>query len=181
MVLKAIDNVNGSWLVLDQLQLPHLTQYLPLNTVDDGYRYIKDMNVRGAPAIAIVAALSLAAELSAAPASSKLKSKTAFETVQLIQQKLEYLVTSRPTAVNLADAAKKLRQVVKNKADDAPKDSSGEVVATAYIEAAENMLKMDVEDNMNIGRHGAQWIMEHPAIGQKNTGGLSVLTHCNTG
>lgn len=181
MPVKAIDNVNGAWLVLDQLQLPHLTQYLPLNSVEDGYRYIKDMNVRGAPAIAIVAALSLAAELGASSKAAELKATTTSQTVQLIQQKLEYLVTSRPTAVNLSDAAQKLQQIVKNKADEAPEHSSGEYVATAYIEAAENMLKTDVEDNMNIGRHGAEWIMKHQPAGQNGQGPLSVLTHCNTG
>lgn len=76
-------------------------------------------------------------------------------------------MTSRPTAVNLSDAARKLRAVVE-KAEEPVK---------AYIEAAEHMLEDDVADNKAIGQHGAEWLTKDLADGEK----ISVLTHCNTG
>ncbi|GKZ51989.1 S-methyl-5-thioribose-1-phosphate isomerase, partial [Aspergillus brasiliensis] len=132
------------------------------------------MRVRGAPAIAIVAALALASELHGLMACDEISSEA--EDVQaFIMEKLDYLVSSRPTAVNLADAARKLRAVA-NDHTQRP-DSTGRSVATALIKAAEEMLVKDIEDNKNIGKHGAEWIMAN--AGGKPT--ATVLTHCNTG
>lgn len=58
--------------------------------------------MRGAPAIAIVGCLSLATELSRATFSD------AAEVASAVAQKLKYLVTARPTAVNMETAAKEL-------------------------------------------------------------------------
>lgn len=49
--------------VLDQLLLPYTTKYIPIHTIDDGYSVIKSMQVRGAPAIAIVGSLSVLTEI----------------------------------------------------------------------------------------------------------------------
>ncbi|KAF3934109.1 hypothetical protein ABW19_dt0208822 [Dactylella cylindrospora] len=133
------------------------------------------MQVRGAPAIAIVAALSLAVELHNSIQSSDNASTSADSAVQTIHEKLDYLVTSRPTAVNLADAAGKLKALTNSAL--AVEGATSEAVVTTYIEAAEYMLLKDVEDNKAIGRLGAGWISE--AAGK--TEGISVLTHCNTG
>lgn len=69
--------------------------------------------MRGAPAIAIVAALSLASELSQARPVSKL------ELSKLVLQRLDYLVTSRPTAVNLANMAAEFKALVERLEGDA--------------------------------------------------------------
>jgi methylthioribose-1-phosphate isomerase len=130
------------------------------------------MRTRGAPAIAIVAALALAVEL----VNMKL-SPIAEEVKIFILEKLDYLVTSRPTAVNLADAARKLKSTVEEAAGK--EEANGESVREAYVEAAQNMLVDDVSDNENIGKHGAEWIVKNTEAGKK--GQLSMLTHCNTG
>jgi methylthioribose-1-phosphate isomerase len=171
MVLQAIKYSRGSLLVLDQLQLPYTTHFDPITTSTQGWHAIKSMRTRGAPAIAIVAALSLAVELTHGTISSAPEEVAAF-----IVEKLEYLVTSRPTAVNLADAAKKLEAVVE-KAKKV-EGATGDSVRDAYVAAAERMLEDDVRDNRGIGDYGAKWIVEH--AGGKN-GPVSVLTHCNTG
>ena len=127
------------------------------------------MRTRGAPAIAIVAALSLAVEL-----QSSTISDNAEEVATFIIEKLDYLVTSRPTAVNLADAAKKLRKIAKLASE---KDgANGAAVSRAYCDAAAQMLIDDVSDNEGIGKYGAEWIMRSAGGGP-----VSVLTHCNTG
>jgi methylthioribose-1-phosphate isomerase len=171
MVLQAIKYERGSLLVLDQLQLPYTTHFDPITTAAEGWHAIRSMRTRGAPAIAIVAALSLAVELTDATISSISEEVAAF-----IVEKLEYLVTSRPTAVNLADAARKLEGVVERA--KGLSGATGESVRDAYVSAAERMLEDDVRDNRGIGDYGAKWILEHAG---ESEGSVSVLTHCNTG
>ena len=169
MVLEAIRYKPGSLQILNQLKLPHQTEYDKVKGSEDGWHAIKDMRTRGAPAIAIVAALSLAVELQHAKLSSNGEEVAAF-----IIEKLDYLVTSRPTAVNLADAARKLKKIVETAARS--NGSDGAAVVEAYCDAAAQMLISDVADNQGIGKYGAEWI-EKQAPG----GPVSVLTHCNTG
>ena len=172
MVLQAIRYARGQLEILDQLKLPHAEEYDHIYSSTDAWHAIREMRTRGAPAIAIVAALALAVELE----NMKLSS-IAEEVKVFIDEKLEYLITSRSTAVNLADAARKLSKVVDAATTKA--DASGSDVKNAYIEAAEQMLVADVQDNEAIGRHGAEWILKNTEAGQK--GQVSVLTHCNTG
>ena len=179
MALEAIRYSRGKLEILDQLRLPHEEVYNDIKTAQDAWNAIKSMQVRGAPAIAIVAALSVAvrvAHMSAAedqslPANAK-------ETASMISADLDYLVTSRPTAVNLADAAAKLRTVVSTAANGSNVDTR--VVQNAYILAAERMLIDDVHDNERIGKHGAEWVLRHSTPGPSGSK-VSVLTHCNTG
>lgn len=169
MVLEAIRYKAGQLQILNQLKLPHQLEYDDIESAEDAWHAIREMRTRGAPAIAIVAALSLAAELQHEKISDQAEEVAAF-----VAEKLDYLVSSRPTAVNLADAARKLRKIVASaeRADG----SDGESVRKAYCEAAEQMLVADVSDNEAIGKHGAEWIAKQ-AGGER----VSVLTHCNTG
>ena len=50
--------------ILDQLLLPYSTSYIPINNIEDAFKAIKLMQVRGAPAIAIVGAFSVVVEVS---------------------------------------------------------------------------------------------------------------------
>ncbi|KAF3929017.1 hypothetical protein ABW20_dc0100707 [Dactylellina cionopaga] len=172
--LLAIKYARGSLEILDQLLLPHQSIYIPVNDVLTGWQAIKSMQVRGAPAIAIVAVLSLAVELHNSPNTV---STTPESIVQTIHEKLEHLVTSRPTAVNLADAAGKLKTLTQNLLSAENTGVTTESVVKTYIEATELMLLKDVKDNKAIGHHGANWISK--AAGK--TSDIRVLTHCNTG
>jgi methylthioribose-1-phosphate isomerase len=169
MVLEAIRYQDGHLRILNQLKLPHQEEYVEIRNAEHGWHAIKEMRTRGAPAIAIVAALSLAVELQSNAISDK-----AEEVAALIIEKLDYLVTSRPTAVNLADAARKLKRVVE--CASTANGNNGAAVSKAYCDAAAQMLIDDVSDNKGIGKYGAEWIA-------KTAGGgpVSVLTHCNTG
>ncbi|GAB2297164.1 hypothetical protein Dimus_031276 [Dionaea muscipula] len=168
--LQSILYKRGSLQLLDQRKLPLETVYLDIHTSSDGWFAIRDMVVRGAPAIAIAAALSLAVEV------FNLESfhGTPDNATSFLVQKLEYLVSSRPTAVNLSDAATKLKQVL-NKA--ASTSSEAKTVFEAYIEAAELMLEEDVASNKSIGSYGASFLQSQAKDSQM----LSILTHCNTG
>ncbi|KAL1852333.1 S-methyl-5-thioribose-1-phosphate isomerase [Paecilomyces lecythidis] len=176
MTLEAIKYSGTQLSILDQLQLPHVVEYIEIRSAEEGWHAIKEMKVRGAPAIAIVAALSLAVELETLIKDGKL-SANAEEVQLLIREKLHYLTTSRPTAVNLSDAARKLEAHVSTQARES--GSTGKSVASAFIEAAAQMLKDDLADNQNIGKYGADWLIQNAArTGQQE---INVLTHCNTG
>jgi methylthioribose-1-phosphate isomerase len=188
MVLQAIQydpatvDSPPSLRILDQLQLPHRTEFITIDSFDDAHAAIKQMKVRGAPAIAIVAALSLCVVFGRLAHEGKLPD-TPTVTKARIYGALHHLQTSRPTAVNLSDAVRKLEIVAKNAA--AENDATSESIAEAYVAAAERMLVDDVSDNKAIGEHGARWIEENTMAGRKRKADrsqkLQVLTHCNTG
>ncbi|KAI8325749.1 methylthioribose-1-phosphate isomerase-like protein [Martensiomyces pterosporus] len=169
--LQAIKWERPTLTILNQLLLPHSSEYIAIRNSQDGHYAIASMQTRGAPAIAIVAALSLAAEV------SQLEFASASAAVQHIHKQLDYLSTSRPTAVNLFDAVTRLKRAVDDAATRAD-GASGSDVARAYVDAAEQMLADDVADNRAIGKHGAEFIEgRRPA----DLPALKVLTHCNTG
>lgn len=188
MVLEAIRYEPGSEStppvlhILDQLQLPHRTTFERIANCEEAHNAIKTMKVRGAPAIAIVAALALAVEIGTLAVESQLP-RSAEDVNQRLSQRLDYLKTSRPTAVNLGDAVGKLKAVAE-KASLLP-EANGRSVAQAYIASAERMLVDDVSDNKAIGEHGARWIEANTTAGKKRQTDkgqeLKVLTHCNTG
>ncbi|XP_061362528.1 methylthioribose-1-phosphate isomerase [Gastrolobium bilobum] len=167
--LQSICYKRGSLQLLDQRKLPLDTIYLDIRDSTDGWNAIRDMVVRGAPAIAIAAALSLAVELF----NLDCFNGSPGDAASFLQKKLEYLVSSRPTAVNLSDAATKLKEVISKAAATT---SEARSVFQAYVEAAEIMLEDDVASNRAIGSNGASFI-QHQTEKKK----LSVLTHCNTG
>ncbi|ORZ12344.1 S-methyl-5-thioribose-1-phosphate isomerase [Absidia repens] len=171
--LEAIKYTPGKLLILDQLALPHETIFENVKTVQDGHAAIKTMKTRGAPAIAIVAALSLAVDASARQTQGEFDSAAAALT--FLEESLEYLKTSRPTAVNLFDAANKLSAI--NQQAASAESATAASVVQIYVQAAEQMLIDDVQDNKNIGKFGADFIVNH--VG--NSKDISVLTHCNTG
>lgn len=173
-MLQAIRYNEGNLEILDQLQLPFVEKYIPIRSTEDGWHAIKEMKVRGAPAIAIVAMLALSSELYALRAANTLPG-TPEEVRTLIVSKLDYLVTSRPTAVNLSDAAHKLEALVTNQTKET--EATGLGIVATFIQAAEHMLEKDLDDNQRIGHHGAEWILAHAT----QTSTVAVLTHCNTG
>ena len=127
--------------------------------------------VRGAPAIAIVGVLSLVVELrQLSPQIASLD-----ELVGFITSKLEYLVTARPTAVNMSEACVRLSADVRALA--AAPGATAESVQAQMVAKMEQFLPDDIADNKAIGHYGAAAIMAGKKPGEK----VSVLTHCNTG
>ncbi|KAJ1946094.1 S-methyl-5-thioribose-1-phosphate isomerase [Linderina macrospora] len=160
--LQAIVWTRPTLTILNQLVLPHSSEYIPIPDSAAGHHAIVTMQTRGAPAIAIVAALSLAAELGARTFATNAEAQS------FIHEKLDYLSTSRPTAVNLFDAVTKLKALV----------SGSENAAEDYVDAAEQMLRDDIADNTAIGKNGAAFIEARRPTGMQ---AIKVLTHCNTG
>lgn len=168
--LESLKYSRGSLDVIDQLKIPNELVYIPLRTAEDAWVAIRTMAVRGAPLIAITAALGLAVET--------FHKKDSFQTtanlVSFLMERMQYLRTSRPTAVNLFRATDELMESVTSWA----KDSTLSVAALAenFIAAAEKMLEADISANKSMGMHGAKRILE--LVGRPK---IRVLTICNTG
>lgn len=93
--------------------------------------------------------------------------------LSFIHEKMDYLSTSRPTAVNLFNAMKELKLVLEE-AIAGTEGSARERLCQAVIRHAEFMLRRDVADNEAIGAFGAAAILRH-------TQSARVVTICNTG
>lgn len=152
--------------IIDQLQLPQKLVYVDINSVDDGWNAIKLMKTRGAPAIAVVGALSLAVELN----GKSFEDKHSLE--NYVSDSMDYLVTARPTAVNIARAAidikKESRRLLQL-------DLNIEDLKEKLLIFIEKMLMNDVNDNIALSDNGAKHIIDNV---NKD---IVVLTHCNAG
>eukprot|EP00752_Nemacystus_decipiens_P005063 g4597.t1 len=171
--LQSLRYSRGSLQVLNQLKLPHQTEYVDIAGVEDAFKAIKTMMVRGAPLIAIVAALGLAVEACSGLGDEEDKEETA----STLKEKLDYLKTSRPTAVNLGNACEVLKAVISEEA--ARPGGSGRSTAEAFVAKAEAMLEEDVAANRRQGEFAVEALLSEPSC--KGKARLSVLTHCNTG
>lgn len=89
--LEAIEYSRGSLQLLDQRLLPLEQKFLEIKTCEDAHARIKEMAVRGAPAIAIAGFLALAVELHNSGAGAQFADVE--EACRVIQQRSEYLVT----------------------------------------------------------------------------------------
>ncbi|RUS75230.1 hypothetical protein EGW08_017020 [Elysia chlorotica] len=170
MTLQAIRYNRGSLEILDQLLLPHETHFFAINDTTDGWSAIKKMQVRGAPAIAIVGCLSLAVEL------TKTEVGSVSELQKLVERKLDYLITSRPTASNMAEAACRIKALMENVAKGEGKVYTPQEATLVIIKECESMMEKDIDINKRLGKFGAEHILEHNAKPQVN-----IMTHCNTG
>ena len=156
----SIEWVGRALRLLDQRQLPGKTVYLEFTDYCDVADAIRQMVVRGAPAIGAAAAygLALAAKYSDAKDVGKLRSE--------LNEAARVLRASRPTAVNLFWA---IDRVMKRANDPSLKD--GEAVRTAVLEEAHAIAEEDVQANKQIGLNALPLIPD-PA---------NILHHCNTG
>lgn len=173
--LEAIKYKRGELQLLNQIILPQQFVYDNITTCEECFDAIKSMRVRGAPAIAVAAALSLAVE-----ASRKLEAKafsSATDAAAWVDERMAMLEKSRPTAVNLHNA-----RVDFNSLYETQKDwKSAESYLEAVIALAERMLQKDADDNMGISNNGADYIEQTvmPRLGGRKK--ICMLSHCNAG
>jgi methylthioribose-1-phosphate isomerase len=148
---------NDRLYLLDQRLLPSEEIYLELQTAGQTADAIRDMVVRGAPAIGVTAAFGvvLAARQCHSIDPQGWKAGIAAE--------LETLAASRPTAVNLFWAIERMRGVIDNLGTGDPEP--------ALLEEAQAIHREDIAANRRLGDLGAE-LIESPT---------SVITHCNAG
>lgn len=178
--------------IVDQLLLPHTVAYVPIPTIKSAHAAIKNMQIRGAPAIASLASLSIASELSRALASSDDPQQYAYlnspeELKAFMEPQLDFLYTSRPTAVNLGAAIRRLRGVLADGVASTPaeegKKQTGRSLAEKLFAEALAISNEDYRRNTEMSAHGGSWLVEQvqKAAGAVDAGKLNVLTVCNTG
>ena len=157
---RAIEWQAGELILLDQRLLPNTIDFLKINSVEGVFDAIKNMVVRGAPAIGITAAygvvLSAQAHQSLPPEKTKTK----------VQDDIEMLATARPTAVNLNWALQRMRSCLQQTDPQSDKQWP-----STLEQQAELIHQEDIAANQAMGALGAAYIA-------KNT---TVMTHCNAG
>eukprot|EP00198_Chlamydomonas_reinhardtii_P006590 XP_001695926.1 eukaryotic initiation factor [Chlamydomonas reinhardtii] len=139
--LQAIKYKRGSLQLLDQRLLPFRTEYLDVPDVKAAWTQIRDMVVRGAPAIGCTGALAMAVELHALKGAGAAFG-SAQEALEFINQTLDFLPPHRR---DLADACNRLKAVAATAA--AADGASAVGVCGAVIEAAEAYLAEDIASN----------------------------------
>ena len=156
--LRSIWWSRGSVVIIDQRLLPRRLKYLRIRTAREMARAIKDMAIRGAPAIGVAAAMGLALTAYRCRA----RSREAF--LERLKRSAEILRATRPTAVNLFWAIERVMGV-------AERSETVEEIRRNVVNEALRMAEEDVETNKELGRNGAKLIKD----------GDRILTHCNAG
>ncbi len=155
--VRAVEWTKDRLSLLDQRLLPLREEYLTFDTVAGVAQAIRDMVVRGAPAIGIAAAYGV---VLAARERYRRDAKT---WVTAIEEDLALLNAARPTAVNLAWAIARMRRIIGAGINGDP--------TPVLLAEAQRIHAEDIAANHAMGRLGAELIAP----------GSSVLTHCNTG
>ena len=156
--VKAIEWVNGRVRLLDQTRLPQQEVYLELEDYHQMAAAIREMRVRGAPLIGIAAAYGMAL------GARHIETSNMNDFLAQLRPIAEALAATRPTAINLSWAIKRMTLAAEAAAD--PPAAREALVAEALRIHQEN-----ADADRRLGQHGAQLI---PV-------GSAVLTHCNTG
>lgn len=167
--LHWIGGTDGCLRLIDQTRLPVEFVEIDCRTVEAVWEAIKQLRVRGAPAIGIAAAYGVCVGVQTAIGADE----AAF--FQRLEDVTAYLATSRPTAVNLFWALERMkRKAYQLRASSPPPPlapSPPPDFASALIEEARAIQEEDRQMCRAIGRFGAELLKD----------GQGVLTHCNAG
>ena len=156
--MKHFEFENDKLIVLDQRKLPFEKEYFVCSTYQDVYIAIKDMIIRGAPLIGIVAAYGVVLGFKEIIEKNMDSAK--------IYEIINYLASSRPTAVNLFWALERMKKVFEE-----ARNLSKSQIYSLLLQEARKIEDEDKSINKKIGEHGNTLIKE----------GANILTHCNAG
>lgn len=146
--------------IIDQTLLPNEVEMLCLDDVEDIWKAINILQVRGAPAIGVAAAIGLAVVVK----NIKTNDKSEFE--KEFNKNKEYLASSRPTAVNLFWALDRMGE-----AFQVNKDKEIEEIKSELLKEALKIREEDIEMCRKISEYGLELFED----------GYGILTHCNAG
>ncbi|MFN2453012.1 MAG: S-methyl-5-thioribose-1-phosphate isomerase [Pyrinomonadaceae bacterium] len=161
-MIKTVEWTDEGVRMIDQRLLPMEEKYLMLRSYEEVADAIKQMAVRGAPAIGVTAAMGLA-----------LGTKQFVGTnVTDFQEDFDYMCdvmgATRPTAVNLFWAIERMRDVFRRAQAEG---ADVEEIRNCLVAEAQKVYAEDIENNRNMGRFGGELLPD----------GATVLTHCNAG
>ncbi len=144
--------------ILDQRKLPLHEVYNNYGNYRDVAVSIREMEIRGAPAIGIAAGMGIAL------AAKNLKSKSLESFKEEMSRIIELFKGTRPTAVNLFWAAERMKKIIDLS------DNTGTAAEKLEAEAL-NIYREDIEMNKKMGQNGSRFLED----------GDVVMTHCNAG
>jgi len=154
---EPIQWLDGKLRILDQSKLPQEQKFVDLDNYHDVVLAIKQMRVRGAPAIGVAAAYGIALGASGIETANK------NEFLVQLNQVLQSFAASRPTAVNLFQAINRMKK--------AARGNSIAEIKRSLINEAKRIHEEEISATKQLSQLGAELI--------KN--GFTVLTHCNAG
>src|SRR5919107_1659006 len=149
---------DGSVIMIDQTKLPNKLAYFKCNNFNDVAYAIKNLVIRGAPAIGVAAALGLA--LSA----TQSKAKTVSELMSDLNIAFNVLRATRPTAINLFWGLERIMEKAKD-------GKTVENIRKVILDEALKMAEEDIQNNKQLGINGAKLFED----------GDIIMTHCNAG
>jgi methylthioribose-1-phosphate isomerase len=158
--LHWLGDVDGCLRLIDQTRLPGEFVEIDCRDVQAVWEAIKTLRVRGAPAIGIAAAYGVCLGVQNAAGGDEAPF------FNRLHETADYLATSRPTAVNLFWALKRM-----TRAADGLRGRPTAQIAAALLAEARAIHEEDRQMCRAIGRHGAELLRD----------GQGVLTHCNAG
>ncbi|MCM8820779.1 MAG: S-methyl-5-thioribose-1-phosphate isomerase [Candidatus Omnitrophica bacterium] len=159
-IIKTLWWENRRLYIIDQRALPEKEIILELKNIKDVRESIRDLSIRGAPAIGCVAAYGIS--LSAL----RIDTKNSKEFIKSIKGNIKYLKTARPTAYNLFFALSRMERILTKFSD-----ASVPELKERLLQEAEKIYREDLNCCYKIGVNGARLI--------KNN--MNILTHCNAG
>jgi methylthioribose-1-phosphate isomerase len=159
-MVPTVEWKDGAVRLLDQSRLPGEVVFLECRDYQAVGRAIKELKVRGAPAIGVTAAMGVAL-------GAQSLTETDYDAfAKAVSVICDHLAATRPTAVNLFWAIERMKQTLAWLRGRPVPEIKGRLVAES-----QRVLEEDIAMNKAIGRHGATLICD----------GHTILTHCNAG
>ena len=159
-MIPTVEWKEGAVRLLDQSRLPETVEFLDCRDVEAVAVAIRDLKVRGAPAIGVTAAMGVALGAQSIASTDYDVFAKALSTI------CERLAATRPTAVNLFWAIERMKQKL-----DALRAEPVASIKAALMKESQAILEEDIALCKAMGQHGANLIQT----------GQTVLTHCNAG
>src|SRR3990170_6870 len=156
--MKTIEWTNNKVRLIDQTKLPLEESFLEIGDYRELAAAIREMRIRGAPAIGVAGAYAVALGAQGIKARDKAAFLRQFEKV------CQTVASTRPTAVNLFWAIERMKTVV-------AADCSVAEIKPALLREAQKMEAEDEAVNRRLAQFGTELIED----------GFTILTHCNAG
>ncbi|MBA3441916.1 MAG: S-methyl-5-thioribose-1-phosphate isomerase [Pyrinomonadaceae bacterium] len=161
-MIKTVEWTNEGVRMIDQRLLPVEEKYVMLRSCEEVAEAIKQMVIRGAPAIGVAAAMGIALGAKQSVGTSVVDLEYDFDYM------CDVMSQTRPTAVNLFWAIERMREAFRQ-ARSGTKDV--EVIKQRLVTEAQAIFAEDIKANRALGRFGGELLAD----------GATVLTHCNAG
>ena len=158
MTLKTVEWKDNSVIMIDQTKFPNNLEFVTYTNYNQIADAIRNLVVRGAPAIGVSGAFGLALAVLESGATEKA------QIINDLERAKKILFETRPTAVNLAWGLEKIMSVANNA-------NNVDELRIAVVETAKQMAEDDIQINMSMGKNGSKLFEDNDTI----------MTHCNAG